>query len=318
MPFFAMAVSVLSKYRRLSCEQLENRQLLAVDVLISEFVASNGTSLLDEDGESSDWIELYNAGAEDVNLAGWHLTDDANDRNKWSFPPVDLPAGAYLVVFASDKDRTAIENSLHTNFKLTADGEYLALARSDATADVVEIVSEFSPAFLQQFTDVSYGVTQELGTNGQVINGPLRFFEQPTPGSQNSATGNEAIVADEVKFSHPHGFYEDAFSLSLRTDSPGTIRYTLDGSEPTQNNGSTYRNPIRITGTETVRARAYQAGRNSTSTQTATYLFLDDIVEQSPTGSAPSGFPTSRTINGQSLDYGMDPDIVDDPVWATP
>lgn len=295
--------------RQLSRERLEHRTMLAADVYISEFVASNSGSLLDEDNESSDWIELYNAGTESVNLTGWHLTDDIDRLRKWNFPAVELPPDSFLVVFASDKDRTSVGSPLHTNFKLDADGEYLALTHNGA------IVSEFSPTFPSQFSDVSYGVTQ-IREGSKVDRGLIRFFEEPTPNAINPESGKAALRADHVLLSHPSGFYEDSFSLALTTNSPATIRYTLDGSEPTTTHGHLYRTPVSISKTSTIRARAFQSTLDPGIIVTSTYLFLDDIIEQSANGRPPQGFPTATTINGQRLDYGMDPDIVDDATWG--
>src|SRR5215213_340316 len=92
--------------RRLTIERLEPRQVLSATVLISEFVASNGASLADGDGQSADWIEIYNPTQQVVNLAGWHLTDEADNPDKWTFPALTqsiLDPGEYLVVFASNE-----------------------------------------------------------------------------------------------------------------------------------------------------------------------------------------------------------------------
>ena len=70
-------------------------------VLISEFLAANVNGLLDRDGDASDWLEVLNATAATVNLAGWHLTDDATDLAKWTFPATNLGPGRILLVFAS-------------------------------------------------------------------------------------------------------------------------------------------------------------------------------------------------------------------------
>src|SRR6266545_3386043 len=106
-------------------------------VRINEFMALNSNGLDDEDGDEEDWIELHNAGTNTVNLAGWYLTDTTNDFKKWMFPSVTLAPDAYLVVFASNKDRNVGE--LHTNFRLSGDGEYLALVKSNG----VTLPSEF-------------------------------------------------------------------------------------------------------------------------------------------------------------------------------
>ena len=68
--------------------------LPAQAVVITEFLAENRDGLADEDGDSSDWIEIQNQGAATVNLDGWSLTDDAGDLSKWFFPAVELLPGA--------------------------------------------------------------------------------------------------------------------------------------------------------------------------------------------------------------------------------
>ena len=72
---------------------------------ITEFVADNDGSYLDSDDEASDWIELSNAGASAVSTDGLYLTDNASDLTQWMLPDVTIPAGGYLVIFASGKDR---------------------------------------------------------------------------------------------------------------------------------------------------------------------------------------------------------------------
>src|SRR5262245_4694723 len=79
--------------------------LLAQDVRITEFLASNPGGLLDEDGDASDWLELQNFEANAVNLEGWFLTDDRANLTLWRFPSTPLGAGARIVVFASGKNR---------------------------------------------------------------------------------------------------------------------------------------------------------------------------------------------------------------------
>ncbi|HNR99431.1 MAG TPA: CotH kinase family protein [Planctomycetota bacterium] len=128
---------------------------VAAQVFISEFMASNLTSNRDEDGEYTDWIELYNAGGAAVDLNGWSLTDNPQYLRKWVFPAVTIGAGKFMLVFASGKDRRNPAYQLHTNFQLRADGEYLALT----AADGVTIVHEYED-YPPQIEDVSYGFKQ--------------------------------------------------------------------------------------------------------------------------------------------------------------
>ncbi len=155
----------------------------AQDPVISEFMASNHQTLEDSDGDSSDWIELHNPADFEIDLGGYHLTDDDGKLKKWSFPsPTSIPPLGFLIVFASEKDRKSGE--LHTNFKLKAEGEYLALVAPDLT-----IVHQYSPQYPPQSTDVSYGLSFENGS----VTGFATFFMQPTPGAING-TGGPAIT----------------------------------------------------------------------------------------------------------------------------
>jgi hypothetical protein len=153
----------------------------AQDPVISEFLADNDKVLLDVDGDSSDWIEIYNPGGSAIDLGGWHLTDDDADPLKWTIPsPTWVAPDGFLVIFASSKDRTNPLEELHTNFKLSRSGEYLALYNPAGTV----ASTEFTPNFPEQFEDVSYGfefnpfVTQNA-----------YYFYTPTPGAINESPG---------------------------------------------------------------------------------------------------------------------------------
>jgi len=127
--------------------------------VISEFLASNGSGLTDQFGGHEDWIEIHNPTKAAVNLNGWYLTANITNLKKWKIPAVTLPAGGYIVIFASNRDLRVTANPLHTNFKLGASGEYLALVKPDG----VTVVSEFTPTFPAQATDISYGLTPVAG-----------------------------------------------------------------------------------------------------------------------------------------------------------
>ena len=269
----------------------------ASPVRINEFMASNGQGLADEDGQYSDWIEIYNPGPDAANLDEWFLTDEASNLTKWEFPTITVPAGGYLVVFASGKNRNTPK--LHTNFSLEEGGEYLALVHKDGT-----ILTQFNPSYESQRRDVSYGYN---------ASGALVFFTTPTPGAVNGG-GVVNFVAD-TKFSHDRGFYDTAFDLIITTATPGaTIRYTTNGLPPTATTGFVYSGAIRISGTTTVRAGAYLTGYQPSNIDTQTYIFLDDVIRQAPTGAAPPGWPASWGAN--TVDYGMDPDIVNSPIYG--
>ncbi len=215
-------------------------------VVISEFMASNRRTLRDEDGETSDWIEIHNLGSTAENLSGWYLTDRAKEPTLWRFPPGTLlPANDFMVVFASEKNRTSYP--LHTNFKLSAGGEYLALVQPDGRT----VASEFRPAYPPQQEDISYG----LSSDGQ---GTAGFSVEATPGAPNSAQGEG--FASPVTFSRESGTFFEPFALELSAAPGSVIHFTTTTNLPTLAS-PIYSGPIPITASSVIRARAYAPGR---------------------------------------------------------
>lgn len=197
-------------------------------IAINEVLSSNTTVNPDEDGNYEDWVELYNYGGVAVNLNGFGLSDDVALPHKWSFPAVTLNPGQYLLVWCSDKNRTTPGSPLHTNFKIGAGGEAIYLTNQSTTT-----LATFSAIALP--ANVSYGKSP----NGT---GNYFYFNIPTPGQPNSTTTYSEVLSTP-NFSHTGGFYTSGFNLSLSNVTPGTtIIYTLDGSDPDENNlgGTTY------------------------------------------------------------------------------
>ncbi len=140
------------------------------ELIITEFVADNRDGLLDGDGEASDWIEIHNLGDAGQNLAGWSLSDDPALPARWLLPDVTLPAGGYLLIFASGKDRSDPAAELHTNFSLNAGGEHLILAAPDGT-----VASSYE--FPEQRTDIAYGRSGQMAESVLVPEGgPARWL----------------------------------------------------------------------------------------------------------------------------------------------
>jgi hypothetical protein len=158
---------------------------------ITEFMADNETGLRDEDGQFSDWIEIHNPDATPLSLAGYHLTDNPGNLNKWSFPAVTINPGAYLVVFASSKNRINPAGQLHTDFSLSSSGEFLALVSPNGTT----IVSSFGPRYPEQFMNESYGYVAG-GTE-------LQYFTTPTPGAANTGGRRAGPIFDDATKNPP-------------------------------------------------------------------------------------------------------------------
>jgi hypothetical protein len=173
--------------RRFQFEGLEPRQVLAANLVISEFMASNTSTVSDEDGQESDWIEIYNADTVAVNLTDWYLSDNAGRLDKWAFPSQVIQPGDYLMVWASGKDRATAGQPLHTNFALSADGEYLALVYDDPIGGFQRVV-EFNP-FPEQQGNVSYGYDQPVTTTSLIGTTAPASSLVPTPANGGNSLG---------------------------------------------------------------------------------------------------------------------------------
>ena len=151
-------------------------------------------------------------------LGGWHLTDDAEDQTRWTLPDVTLTAGDFLVVHASGRDRAEAGLPLHTNFRLDADGEFLALVQPDGQT----IASSFAPEFPRQVADVSYGWSADQLERG--------YLNPATPGSINpprtAIDPLQSLLINEIMY-HPAS-EEDAHEY-VELWNAGTEPFSLAG-----------------------------------------------------------------------------------------
>lgn len=259
-------------------------------VVISEILASNKNSIKDQFGENSDWIELYNNSATTINLLNWTLTDDSTVPGKWVFPSVSLVPGQYMIVFATERNIKEPLPYLHTNFKLSASGEYLALYNNSGV-----LVSGIIPHFPQQYEDVSYGL----------VGGEYKHISTPTPWSVNSSE----LYILPPSFSIQRGLFTAPFQLNLTCSTAGvTIKYTTDGSCPDLQNGTVYQAPLTINSTAVIRAVGV-LNNNLSAPATNTYIFPHHVLQQP---AKPAMYPATWKT-GVIADYGMDPEICNDP-----
>ena len=194
-------------------DQLANYEIPArkSGIFINEFMANNGSTIADEQGDFDDWIEIFNSNSFPVNLAGMFLTDDPQTSDKWMFPDAEIPAGGHLIVWA---DNECDEGQFHTNFKLKNSGEYIGLYDINGVIPLDEI------SFGAQQEDVSFGRIPDGSNNWQLL-------YTPTPGEENIVSvsvqnlhinefmaENQGIVCDE------HGDYDDWIELFNKNPQP--------------------------------------------------------------------------------------------------
>jgi len=165
-----------------------------VVLYINEFMADNDTFVEDPDeaGAYEDWIELYNPGTEAIDLGGMYMTDDLSDPVQWQIPEgMAIDAGGYLVVWA---DNDTDQGDAHASFKLSTDGETIALYNTDG-ATLIDAI-----AFGVQTTDVSYGRYPD----GAETWGSMTT---PTPGAANTGI----VVAPTAEVKGRHIFYNNSY-----------------------------------------------------------------------------------------------------------
>lgn len=240
---------------------------------LNEVLAANQSVWADASGDYDDWVELFNPGADSLQLAGYFLSDNSALPLKWVIPATNpdatlIPPQGFLLLWLDDE---SAEGPTHAPFKLNAAGETLLLTAPDGLtlADSVQ----FGP----QTQDVSLGRWPDG-------DGPWTLFSAPTPLAANTTTVNLPICAAPI-VSAAGGFYSQAFSLSLSCPTPDAeIRLRFDGEIPGPND-SLYSEPVDILNTTLLRARCFAPNYLPGPTATHTYFF-----------SPPHSFPTISLV----------------------
>ena len=289
----------------------------AGSLVINEVMSANSSVHADPQDVYDDWAEIYNNSDLAVDVGGMYLTDNLDNPTKWQIPPgmpdvTTIDPNGYLLIWV---DGDAQDPGLHADFKLDSDGEDLGLCDLDGLTFIDQLSVPPLPS------DTSYGRDPNALNEWQ-------FFAQPTPGAQNGEA-YEGLVA-EVEISHAHGFYTEPFSLTLSCATPQTtLYYSLNGEVPGQESsgrrrqisGTEYKEPLLVTETTCLRVAAIRDGWKTSRVSTQTYIFVDDVIQQSRGGQWPnSDWPAPVSVGGgfggggaQAIDYGMDPYVTNDP-----
>lgn len=146
----------------------------ALPIRINEVVAKG--SLLNTDlGNTSDWLELYNASASSftMNEGMWYVTDNISDKEKFELPQRTISPGDFLVLFCDDSNR--VTQQIHTNFGLSSGGESIFLFYKNGGQIQLADSMSFGP---QEFDNMSTARIPDGSPNWVY---PIN----PTPGNSN-------------------------------------------------------------------------------------------------------------------------------------
>ena len=264
-------------------------------VVINEFCASNSALITDPDyGEYSDWLELCNLGDSEVNLKGYYITDNLGIPDKWRISDnFYISPGGHVLIWTDD-----MAAGIHTNFKLSADGEEIGLY-----SPALELLDSVS--FTAQKSDVSYGRVSD----GSVEWG---YFPKPTPGASNLTESFAGITYILPSFSKTGGLYTSSQTVEILDDMGGEVRFTLDGTEPDLNS-QLYTNPLICNSTTILRARIFEENRIPGPVVTQSYF----INENSAGGKLPVVSIATDPANFWDPEVGI---YVQDfkPLWEVP
>jgi len=256
--------------------------LQAQQIFINEFLASNITINPDnaDFDDYSDWVEIYNAEDFSVDLGGYYLTDNLNNKTKWRIPEgTSIEAKSFIRFWADGYDdvpgntyarpvephNNFTTKWFHLNFKLSRAGEEIGIFSLDET-QIDAIV------FGLQLQDVSYGRKPDGGSS-------WFYFGEPTPGSSNTTMGTlNTETASVPIYSQDGGFYNGSQVISLSTNSSSAvIKYTTDGSRPSSSSPE-FNTGITINRTTVLRTRVFDGDKLPGQIVTHTY-----IIDENPT-----------------------------------
>ncbi len=230
----------------------------ASGLYITEVMAGNKSIVGPNVKNPYDYIEIYNMSGQAVNLKGYGLSDNIKKPRKWQLPDITLENNSYLIIYCDTTQTTKDGVYYFTNYNLGKEGEMVCLSTPDGT--ILDKV-----VFPQLYDDISFGRT--LGQAG------LFYYSNPTPGAENGQgfTGFAEKPAINVR----GGLYERPLegegSVTITVPANSTVRYTLDGTDPTEES-PVYREPIEIRKNTVLRARAYRDGVEPSQIVTQTYL----------------------------------------------
>lgn len=200
-------------YPRTKSIRVKVPSLISDDVLINEFLANNTSTNTDPAGEYDDWIELYNPTSNPILLTGRYLTDKPDNLTKWQFTQNDLYLNPeeFLIIWC-DEDQE--QDGIHTNFKLSTDGEFIAITGSDGISVIDSIT------FGLQLADISYGRFPDGDDSWNYLD--------PTPGTGNilSDVKDEIIPKEFSITAYPNPF-NPVTTIQYQIPQPGNVKLEI-------------------------------------------------------------------------------------------
>lgn len=307
---------------------------LLSNVMINEVLTSNDFTNADEDGQSQDWVELYNPTNAAVNVGGWYLSDSNGNRTRWQIPAgVTIGSGQFLVIWASMQNRVNAANPLHTNYNISSAPEPIFLSRT-VSGNVVLVdsfVTGSTPNYTAQRPDVSFGrfpTASGLQTGHMILPTPGTLLAAGKFSGAHNVVGALGFTDPPVFSGSAPGIYEGTVLSAVLTPPPtgGAVHFTTNSANPTRYS-ELYSGPISANRSTIVRAIAAKDGWLPSSSVTRSFLFKESILGTAAQGTPPTdqqgakdaqnqfqgilfGYPESTEDESYPLLYRMDASAV--------
>lgn len=232
-------------------------------VVINEFMQSNIDCIMDDINEYPDsWVELYNSGSTSVNLNQYKIGLTDSPSEAYQLPSQTISPKSYVLIYC-DKDG----KNLHTDFRLDS-GKGGAIYLMDKSGNVIDKVTGIAK---QPAPNISYG----RKTDGSTTFG---YQCSPTPGKANCGKTAKQVLGEPV-FSVPGRVYDSSTRVVVKLSFPegtpenATIRYTTDGSEPTETSTLYTKGMTLMSTTTVIRAKIFCDGYLSRPSTTHSYIY---------------------------------------------
>ena len=233
----------------------------SLDIIINEVMPANVSYMLDETYNYNGWVELYNMSEKEIDLAGYSITDDYDQPQKFIFPKKigKMKSGTYKIVFFGNNDLDAN----NVSFKLDCDGAALYL---------------FSPN-KNLVSSVEYGYAYPETSYARKADGSSAWATciNPSPGKTNNYGKFSIKRLKKPTTNVKPGIYTGKLAIKIDA-ADGTIKYTTDGSEPTEKS-KVWKATKNIDTTTVIRARAFKDGCIPSEILTCTYIIEEHTFD---------------------------------------
>ena len=237
-------------------------------LIINEIQVCNIDGFIDPSFNYGGWIEFYNPTDESISLGSLYVSNDPSNLKMFRMASAEgsVPAHGFRNIWFDHYD-TGTKYSTQANkqigFKLTYEGGTFYLSDKNGN----QLLSQDYPAGIQR---CSYARTTDGGNT-------WRWCSTPTPAATNEGSTFADAQLDAPVVDTDSRVFTSSFVARVNIPAGCTLRYTIDGSTPTLDNGETSSNGRFTLNSSTVvfRFRLFKDGYLPSAVVTRSYIYKD-------------------------------------------